>query len=109
MTERAKQGDEDDPTAQWLADIRPEETPWRTDRPAGEPEPAPGEPVPEKWQRTRKAARIAGQAAPYVQAAALAGWVASEALDDDGDDYQDGYGAGFDAGFDAGSAGYDGG
>ncbi|WP_158880568.1 hypothetical protein [Amycolatopsis anabasis] len=96
MTEQ--RGPKADPTADWLAEIRPEETPWRTERPATA-EPAPDHPDhPVKWARTRKAARIAGQAAPYVQTAALAGWVATEIFDDDVPD----------PGFDA-STGMDGG
>jgi hypothetical protein len=67
-----------DPTADFLAEVRPEETPWRVDRPtevaqAAAPE-APGRP--EKWRRTKAAGRVAGQAAPYVQAAAVVGWLA---------------------------------
>ena len=77
-----------DPTADFLAEVRAEETPWRTDRPAGEP--APEQPErPEKWRRTRSAGRVAAQAAPYVQAAAVAAWIASAAFgssDDSGND-----------------------
>ncbi|WP_235998739.1 hypothetical protein [Qaidamihabitans albus] len=78
MSEDERSGDADsDPTADFLASVRPEETPWRTERPAaaaGDPGPA----EPERWRRTRAAARAAGQAAPYVQAATLVGWLATE-------------------------------
>ena len=69
---------EPDPTADFLAEVRVEETPWRTDRPAGAPAPEHVE-HPEKWRRVRAAA-------PYVQAAAVAAWIASAALgsSDDG-------------------------
>ncbi|SEP46382.1 hypothetical protein [Amycolatopsis saalfeldensis] len=63
-----------DPTADFLAEVRADETPWRTDRPAGEPAPEQPE-QPEKW--TRSVGRAVGQAAPYVQAALFAGWIAS--------------------------------
>jgi hypothetical protein len=73
-----------DLTADFLADVRPEETPWRVDRPAEVAEAtvpeAPGRP--EKWRRTKIVGRVAGQAAPYVQAAALIGWLASDGFDD---------------------------
>jgi len=63
---------EGDPTADFLAEVRAEETPWRTDRPAGEA--APERPDrPEKWRRTRAAA-------PYIQAAAVAAWIATAAF-----------------------------
>lgn len=78
MSEDERSGDaESDPTADFLASVRPEETPWRTERSAaaaGDPGPA----EPERWRRTRAAARVAGQAAPYVQAATLAGWLATQ-------------------------------
>nr|WP_225958211.1 hypothetical protein [Amycolatopsis lexingtonensis] len=61
--------------------VRAEETPWRRDRPAGEPAPERAE-RPERWGRTRAAGRAAAQAAPYLQAAALAVWLASGAFDD---------------------------
>ncbi|WP_103352635.1 hypothetical protein [Amycolatopsis sp. CA-128772] len=72
---------DDDPTADFLDDVRAEETPWRTDRPAGERAPSPAE-RPERWGRTRAAGRAAAQAAPYLQAAALVAWLASGAFDD---------------------------
>lgn len=72
---------EDDPTAEFLDGVRAEETPWRRDRPAGEPAPERAE-RPERWGRTRAAGRAAAQAAPYLQAAALAAWLASGAFDD---------------------------
>jgi hypothetical protein len=70
----------EDPTAEWLAEIRAGETPWRTDRPRTEPSGEPVDAAPEKW--TRKAARIAGQATPYAQSALLIGWLAAAAYDD---------------------------
>ncbi|WP_037357243.1 hypothetical protein [Amycolatopsis orientalis] len=63
-----------DPTADFLAEVRAEETPWRTDRPADavpEPEIAPGP------GRARSVVRAVGEAAPYVQAGLLAAWVAT--------------------------------
>ena len=84
---------EPDPTAEWLEGVRAEETPWRQDRPAGHLPPEPVVHEPARWRRT------VGRVAPYLQAAAVAGWVASSVLDDD---YDEGYDAGFDAGFDAG-------
>ena len=63
---------EGDPTADFLAEVRAEETPWRTDRPAGDPAAEQAE-RPEKWRRTRAAA-------PYIQAAAVAAWIASAAF-----------------------------
>ncbi|MET8850269.1 hypothetical protein [Amycolatopsis sp. NPDC004625] len=73
---------DEDPTADFLDDVRTdEETPWRTDRPAGSQAPAPAE-RPERWGRTRAAGRAAAQAAPYLQAAALVAWLASGAFDD---------------------------
>ncbi|GAB3505013.1 hypothetical protein [Amycolatopsis cihanbeyliensis] len=86
MTGRDQAGP--DPTAEWLAEVRPPETPWRVDRPpeaaaeqqvAGEPGPAPG-----TWQRARTAARAVGQAVPYVQAGAVLGWAAGAAFAEDG-------------------------
>ncbi|MEC3978438.1 hypothetical protein [Amycolatopsis sp. H20-H5] len=88
MTEREQDGV--DPTAEFLAEVRPEETPWRTERP---PEAEPGHAEytevagrPEKWRRTKTAGRVAGQVAPYVQAAAVVGWIASSSFGDGGGD-----------------------
>lgn len=94
MSERDKKPDED-PTADFLSGVRPEETPWRTDRPP-EPEVEAGPVVagpPEKWRKTKAVGRVAGQAAPYVQAAALIGWLATGSFDD-GYDGGDGSGDG---------------
>jgi hypothetical protein len=75
--------EQDDPTADFLAEVRADETPWRTDRPAAGPASAPESPErPEKWTRT--AGRAVGAAAPYVQAALFAGWIASS-IGDSGD------------------------
>jgi len=80
MTERDKP--DDDPTADFLAGVRPEETPWRTDRPVPEVEAGPvAQGPPEKWRKTKAVGRVAGQAAPYVQAAALIGWLATGSFD----------------------------
>src|SRR5947208_17118193 len=68
---------DEDPTADFLAEVRAPETPWRRDLPPGE-RPERAERV-EKWGRV---ARTAAQAAPYVQAAALLAWLASGAFDD---------------------------
>lgn len=70
-----------DPTADFLAEVRADETPWRTDRPAGESAPEGSEETqhPEKW--TRSVGRAVGEAAPYVQAALFAGWIATSFAD----------------------------
>jgi hypothetical protein len=70
-----------DPTADFLGEVRTDETPWRTDRPAGEPVPEQPE-RPEKW--TRSVGRVVGEAAPYVQAALFAGWIATSFADSGG-------------------------
>ncbi|WP_216216117.1 hypothetical protein [Amycolatopsis aidingensis] len=94
-----------DPTAEWLAQVRPPDTPWRVDRPpeAAAERPPAGEQGadPVKWRRARAAARAVGQAAPYVQAGALVGWAASAAFAEDG---ADGTAAG-QPGFDLGAEG----
>jgi hypothetical protein len=72
---------DEDPTADFLAEVRTPETPWRRDLPPGEQAPERAE-RPERWGRTRAAGRAAAQAAPYLQAAALAAWLASGAFDD---------------------------
>ncbi|GLY39648.1 hypothetical protein Amsp01_056720 [Amycolatopsis sp. NBRC 101858] len=72
---------DDDPTADFLDEVRAEETPWRRERPPGEQAPERAE-RPERWGRTRAAGRAAAQAAPYLQAAALVAWLASGAFDD---------------------------
>lgn len=76
----------EDPTAEFLAEVRPEETPWRTDRPPGEVVPEhPERPErPEKWGTRQGGGTPAANAAPYIQAAAVAGWIVSGALDDSG-------------------------
>ncbi|GAB3376078.1 hypothetical protein [Amycolatopsis echigonensis] len=69
-----------DPTADFLAEVRPEETPWRTDRPAD----AAGEPVPKAGPepgRARSVVRAVGEAAPYVQAGLFAAWIAMSIAD----------------------------
>ncbi|AXB47682.1 hypothetical protein [Amycolatopsis albispora] len=86
MTEREKPA-EPDPTREFLDGVRAEETPWRTERPAEQERPEPAIEKPSRWRR----------AAPYLQAGAAAGWIASAALSDN-DDYEDGYDAGFEAG-----------
>jgi hypothetical protein len=81
-------GDEDDPTADFLAAVRPGETPWRVDRPEGPP-PEPDERVPEepvRWRGTRAASRAAATAAAYGQTAAMAGWLVAGALSEEGRD-----------------------
>jgi hypothetical protein len=72
---------DEDPTADFLEEVRVSEPHWRRDRPAGEPAPERAE-RPERWGRTRAAGRAAAQAAPYLQAAALVAWLASGAFDD---------------------------
>ncbi|WP_326564878.1 hypothetical protein VSH64_23780 [Amycolatopsis rhabdoformis] len=69
-----------DPTADFLADVRAEQTPWRTDRPVEAEGP---EGVGQQIARGRfsRAARIAGEAAPYVQAALFAAWIATSIAD----------------------------
>ncbi|RSM60466.1 hypothetical protein DMH03_17055 [Amycolatopsis sp. WAC 01376] len=93
MSDKDAGKDGEDPTADFLAEVRPEETPWRTERPPGEEAPERAE-RPEKWGRAKSAGRAAAKAAPYVQAAALATWIVSGTLDDSGD-----------SGFDMGSSG----
>ncbi|MDS0136233.1 MULTISPECIES: hypothetical protein [unclassified Amycolatopsis] len=72
---------DNDPTADFLDEVRVSEPQWRRDRPAGEQAPERAE-RPERWGRTRAAGRAAAQAAPYLQAAALVAWLASGAFDD---------------------------
>ncbi|ATY13778.1 hypothetical protein CU254_27600 [Amycolatopsis sp. AA4] len=63
-----------DPTADFLAEVRAEEPPWRTDRPAA------AEPAPETGSepgRARSVVRAVGEAAPYVQAGLFAAWAAT--------------------------------
>ncbi|MET7998552.1 hypothetical protein ABZU76_47560 [Amycolatopsis sp. NPDC005232] len=69
-----------DPTADFLADVRAEQTPWRTDRPADAegPEHA-GQTV--RTGRFSKVGRVVGEAAPYVQAALFAAWIATSVAD----------------------------
>jgi hypothetical protein len=86
MIERRGTEDDGDPTADFLADVVPGETPWRTERPA---DPAPEQAVEahtvvrpaQKWARTRAVGRGAAKAAPYVQAAAVVGWLVTEAFE----------------------------
>lgn len=67
-----------DPTADFLAEVRPGETPWRTDRPADVPAPE----TPERPEgRARQVVRAVGEAAPYVQAGLFAAWVAMSVAD----------------------------
>ena len=68
---------DDDPTADFLDEVRAEETPWRRDLPPGE---RPRERT-ESLERSRVRAAVA-EAAPYLQAAALVAWLASGALSD---------------------------
>ncbi|OZM71704.1 hypothetical protein CFN78_18820 [Amycolatopsis antarctica] len=80
--------------------MRPEETPWRRDRPADAG--ADESDGPAGGRGPHSFARAVRRAAPYVQGAAVAGWVASAALDEQ---YEDGYDQGYDAGLDAGGGG----
>ncbi|MCP2253307.1 hypothetical protein LY13_002057 [Prauserella aidingensis] len=70
-----------DPTAEFLAEVRPEETPWRTERPPAEQA---GSPVPDANERTRfqRVAGALGGAAPYLAAGSAAGWVGAQAYDE---------------------------
>lgn len=88
-----------DPTADFLAGVRPQETPWRRERPVDPVEPQAGEAIDERSSRSQTFAKAARRAAPYIQGAAVAGWVASAALNER---YEDGYETGYDTGFDAG-------
>ncbi|MEV7038121.1 hypothetical protein [Amycolatopsis sp. NPDC051061] len=72
---------DEDPTADFLAEVRASETPWRRERQPGEQALERAE-RPERWGRTRAAGRAAAHAAPYLQAAALVAWLASGAFDD---------------------------
>ncbi|MEV6897756.1 hypothetical protein [Amycolatopsis sp. NPDC051372] len=69
-----------DPTADFLADVRAEQTPWRTDRPADAegPEQAGKTARPGRFSRV---GRAVGEAAPYVQAALFAAWIATSVAD----------------------------
>ncbi|MBB4689466.1 hypothetical protein [Amycolatopsis jiangsuensis] len=67
-----------DPTADFLAEVRTEETPWRTERPADAPEPDRPERSP---GRARSVVRAVGEAAPYVQAGLFAAWLATSVAD----------------------------
>ncbi|MGW4484924.1 hypothetical protein ACWEOE_13900 [Amycolatopsis sp. NPDC004368] len=64
-----------DPTADFLADVRAEQTPWRTDRPADAVPEGVGYQI--AHGRFSKAARIVGEVAPYAQAALFAAWIAT--------------------------------
>lgn len=89
-----KERPEPDPTAEFLADVRPEETPWRRERP-------PGEAAPEENQgQTTTWRQALGRASTGLTAASAVGWVASSALNEE---YDEGYDQGYDAGFDAGA------
>lgn len=73
MTNTATQPD---PTADWLAENFSLDTPWRRPVEPGTQPPAvdsaPVAPVAvqdQKWRRTRAAARVAGEAVPYVSGA----------------------------------------
>jgi hypothetical protein len=82
MTEPRGAQDDGDPTADFLAEVVPGETPWRTERPAEEaPEAYTVVEPAQKWSRTRAVGRGAAKAAPYVQAAAVVGWLVTEAVD----------------------------
>lgn len=79
-----------DPTADWLDDIRAEPAPWRTDRPAGRERPAEEVTYAEQARRFGRARNIAREAAPYLPLATYAGFLAADALtDDDADGGQD--------------------
>ncbi|WIX83166.1 hypothetical protein QRX50_21605 [Amycolatopsis carbonis] len=69
-----------DPTAEFLADVRAEQIPWRTDRPVDAEEP---EGVGQQITRGRfsRVGRAVGEAAPYVQAALFAAWIATSVAD----------------------------
>ncbi|SFB26334.1 hypothetical protein SAMN05216266_10789 [Amycolatopsis marina] len=104
---QGERGPDEDPTADFLASVRPEDTPWRVDRPVGgqddDEQIVAADPNPEKWQRARAVARSAGQAAPYVQGAAFgalaAGALAEARADDSGQESDGGFDVG---GMDAG-------
>ncbi|GAA1218155.1 hypothetical protein [Prauserella alba] len=70
-----------DPTAEFLADVRPEETPWRIERPPAEQA---AQPIPDANERTRfqRVAGALGGATPYLAAGSAAGWVSARAYDD---------------------------
>ncbi|MBB3664286.1 MULTISPECIES: hypothetical protein [Prauserella salsuginis group] len=91
MSEESRRADDDradepaDPTAEFLADVRPEETPWRTERPPAEQA---GSPIPDANERTRfqRVAGAVGGAAPYLAAGGAAGWVSAQAYDEYADE-----------------------
>ncbi|MEW2506717.1 hypothetical protein AB0878_40320 [Amycolatopsis sp. NPDC047767] len=69
-----------DPTADFLAGVRAEQTPWRTDRPvAAEGPEQTGQTV--RPGRFSRVGRAVGEAAPYVQAALFAAWIATSVAD----------------------------
>lgn len=100
-TDEGHQGErrpDDDPTAEFLAAVRPEATPWRVDRPsAGQDsgELVPGDdPRPERWQPARAVARAAGRTAPFVQGATFGALAAGAVADSE----EDGPGQSIDSG-----------
>jgi hypothetical protein len=80
---------EGDPTADFLASVRPGDLPWRTDRSASSE--SRGGPDAEKlaerpgqydWPgRRHTAARVVENVAPFVQAALFAAWIATWVAD----------------------------
>lgn len=75
-----------DPTVDFLAEVRAEETPWRTDRPADS---APAPEAESRPGRARSVVRAVGEATPYVQAGLFAAWVATS-IAESGDGGQSG-------------------
>ena len=90
MSDEARRADEQadelvDPTAEFLADVRPEKTPWRIERPPVEPADSP---TPDATERTRftRAAGALGGVAPYLAAGGAAGWMSAQGYDEYADE-----------------------
>lgn len=97
-----------DPTAEFLAEVRAEETPWRVDRGPVEP-PADAEVQQyEPATHFQRAAGAVGRAAPFVAMGGLAGWSGAQAYHQSrasGDDPDGGDATGVGDEFDLGDVG----
>ncbi|MFI5613342.1 hypothetical protein [Amycolatopsis sp. NPDC051903] len=71
---------EGDPTEDFLDQVRTGETPWRTERPV-DAEASPESDRQQRSGRWNKVGRAVGEAAPYVQAALFAAWIATSIAD----------------------------
>ncbi|MFF5992224.1 hypothetical protein [Prauserella flavalba] len=80
----------EDPTAEFLDSVRAEQTPWRVDRPPEAERGTTYAAEEQKLSRARQVAKAVGDAAPFVPLATAAGWVAAEAIDEQGDEIDPG-------------------